>query len=268
MKADVMFVLQATAAADAGGASAAPAKAKKEPKAEGAREAVKGNKGPKKAAAAAATAAVTDEAKAGTGPTGPKPKRPQGKSAFQIFSKEHRKSVGEQNPELNFGDLSKMMNQLWRELPDDEKAKYEAQSTRKTMPTGTDGNEGGEAGDDEPVKQEEDDLTKWLTEGNEHIGKRVRRYVYDWRGAKSDAKHGVVTHWLPVELADYVSEETGEPSALWKVTFDDERVGNEDLEEDEVIEAHNLMDEELPEKIKEKMAKSEASLELYRYDKV
>jgi hypothetical protein len=49
---------------------------------------------------------------------------------------------------------------------------------------------------------------EWLTTGSEYVGIRVARYVKE--DGKRYAEEGVVTGWLPIELADFVSETTGE----------------------------------------------------------
>eukprot|EP00282_Hemiselmis_andersenii_P014392 CAMPEP_0114158336 /NCGR_PEP_ID=MMETSP0043_2-20121206/27150_1 /TAXON_ID=464988 /ORGANISM="Hemiselmis andersenii, Strain CCMP644" /LENGTH=353 /DNA_ID=CAMNT_0001254063 /DNA_START=28 /DNA_END=1086 /DNA_ORIENTATION=+ len=66
--------------------------------------------------------------------------------------------------------------------------------------------------------------------------------------------------WLPTEVADYISEETGEPASLWKVTYEDHGFGTEDLEEYEVLEAVALLEEELTDKIKKRIAKRQAKV--------
>lgn len=219
--------------------------------------------GGKKAADKAADAVAKKQPQMATPDGKPRAKRPQGKSAFQMFSKEHRKRIADDNPDMSVGELTKLMNGLYKDLPQEERERFEALATR-VAPAAEGDAEGKEDDADDDGIKEEDDLTKWLTDGNEHLGKQVRRYVYDYRGTKVDCKHGVVTHWLPAEVADYISEETGQPASLWKVTFDDERVGSEDLEEHEVIEANSLLGENLSDRIKDRMARSEASLEAYR----
>ena len=90
---------------------------------------------------------------------------------------------------------------------------------------------------DDKEAEEEEEKTVWRTEGSDYIGKRVRRYVFDARGKLHDAADGVVVGWLSTEESDYLAEESGEPAPLWHMTYDDTRIGGEDLEEHEVQEA-------------------------------
>jgi hypothetical protein len=66
---------------------------------------------------------------------------------------------------------------------------------------------------------------------------RVRRAIEDAFGTVTAFADGTVVGFLPLEHADYISELTGRPSALWHVQYDDARIGQEDLEEVEVIDA-------------------------------
>eukprot|EP00467_Chlorarachnion_reptans_P007869 CAMPEP_0114505740 /NCGR_PEP_ID=MMETSP0109-20121206/11022_1 /TAXON_ID=29199 /ORGANISM="Chlorarachnion reptans, Strain CCCM449" /LENGTH=819 /DNA_ID=CAMNT_0001684215 /DNA_START=201 /DNA_END=2660 /DNA_ORIENTATION=+ len=50
------------------------------------------------------------------------PKR--AKSAFMLFVQKRRKTVKEENPNLKFGEISKLMGEKWKELPDDEKKEF------------------------------------------------------------------------------------------------------------------------------------------------
>ena len=103
--------------------------------------------------------------------------------------------------------------------------------------------------------EEEEEKTVWRTEGSDYIGKKVRRYVFDARDRLTDAADGVIVGWLSKEEADYLAEASGEPAPLWHMTYDDARIGNEDLEEHEVLEAIELMDQPLPEKVQIKYQK-------------
>ncbi len=51
------------------------------------------------------------------------------------------------------------------------------------------------------------------------------------------AADGQIVGWLPAEKADYISDITHVPVALWHVLYDEEGLGEEDLEEFEVREA-------------------------------
>jgi len=76
----------------------------------------------------------------------------------------------------------------------------------------------------------------WMVEGNEYVGKRVRRSVTVEEKIVG-AADGKIVGWLPAEKADYVSDITHAPVALWHVLYDDDALGEEDLEEFEVWDA-------------------------------
>ncbi len=233
--------------------------------------------GPK--AAAAPTSGDNPEEKQEGKTTGPKSKR-LGKSALQIFSKEVREKVKEENPECaeRPSEINKIINKMFKELPEDVRSSYEARSTRKIVRMAGDEEEGTGGGDEKmedadpdataaedegnekSKEKDEEDLSLWHTTGNDYIGQRGRRYVYDHKNRVTDALHGTIEMWLPVEIADYFDADTGEPGALWKIVYDDPRSGKEDLDENEVQEAISLMKEEIPEKIKDKVKKREERL--------
>ena len=56
-------------------------------------------------------------------PPAPKPKAKK-LSGFMLFSKEMRPKVIADGQGLSFGDISKRLGELWRGLPDAEKARY------------------------------------------------------------------------------------------------------------------------------------------------
>ena len=56
-------------------------------------------------------------------PRAPKPKAKK-LSGFMLFSKEMRPNIIAADPGLSFGDVSKCLGELWRGLPDAEKARY------------------------------------------------------------------------------------------------------------------------------------------------
>jgi hypothetical protein len=73
------------------------------------------------------------------------------------------------------------------------------------------GEGGGEGSDD------------WYTAGSQYLRKRVGRIVNEEGGKRSFAA-GTVVGWLPIEVADFVSEYTNEAAALWHIKFDREEV--------------------------------------------
>jgi hypothetical protein len=115
--------------------------------------------------------------------------------------------------------------------------------------------------DDEDLrttKPKDDYNAQWCTEGNEHIGKRVRRYVFDSRDELTDAADGIIVGWLSKEKSDFF-EESGKPAALWRLMYDNVLLGEEDLEEHEVLEAIDLMSKEVPACIAAQQAKATCS---------
>ena len=76
----------------------------------------------------------------------------------------------------------------------------------------------------------------WMAKGNEYVGRRVRRSVTEEEKIVG-AADGEIVGWLPAEKADYVSDITHAPVALWRVLYDDATLGEEDLEEFEVQDA-------------------------------
>ena len=66
---------------------------------------------------------------------------------------------------------------------------------------------------------------------------RVRRVVLNKHGQEVGFSDGTVMGHLPVAQADYISEFTGKPEALWRIKFDDSSMGEEDLEWVEVEDA-------------------------------
>ena len=45
---------------------------------------------------------------------------------------------------------------------------------------------------------------------------------------------GTVASWMNAKDSDYVSEKTGQAAALWLIVYDDQNVGEEELEASEV----------------------------------
>ena len=77
---------------------------------------------------------------------------------------------------------------------------------------------------------------EWHTTGP-YMNRRVRRAVLGKEGSVVDFSDGSVVGYLPVEQADYLSELTGKPAALWRIRHDDVSMGVEDLEWVEVEDA-------------------------------
>jgi hypothetical protein len=98
----------------------------------------------------------------------------------------------------------------------------------------------------ETAKEEDEDTAQWCTEGSEHVGKRARRYVFDPRDELKGAEDGIIRGWLSKEDSHFFSPLTGEPAPLWRLVYDNVALGEEDLEEHEVLEAIDLISAELP----------------------
>ena len=98
----------------------------------------------------------------------------------------------------------------------------------------------------ETTNEEDEDTAQWCTEGSEHIGKRARRYVFDPSDALRGAEDGIIRGWLSKEDSHFFAPHTGEPAPLWRLVYDNVALGEEDLEEHEVLEAIDLISAELP----------------------
>ena len=48
-----------------------------------------------------------------------------GKSAYNFFVAEKRNQVKEEHPEWKFGEISKEVGRMWKEISEEEKKKYE-----------------------------------------------------------------------------------------------------------------------------------------------
>ena len=85
----------------------------------------------------------------------------------------------------------------------------------------------------------DDDLSddEWQRSGSDYLGKRVLLSIFDKRKNKKVMERGKIVGWLPVDVADFKSEVTGENAALWRVKLDDKAYSSQDLEEYEVKEA-------------------------------
>ena len=77
---------------------------------------------------------------------------------------------------------------------------------------------------------------QWPMQGP-YMLQRVRRVVLNKNGQEVGFSDGTVMGHLPVAQADYISEFTGKPEALWRIKFDDSSMGEEDLEWVEVEDA-------------------------------
>ena len=77
---------------------------------------------------------------------------------------------------------------------------------------------------------------QWPMQGP-YMLQRVRRAVLNKNGQEVGFSDGTVMGHLPVAQADYISEFTGKPEALWRIKFDDYSMGEEDLEWVEVEDA-------------------------------
>ncbi|BGP03262.1 Non-histone chromosomal protein 6B [Rhodotorula toruloides] len=55
------------------------------------------------------------------------PKRPL--SAYMHFSQDQRSVVKEENPDVTFGEIGKILGAKWKELPEDERKPYEEKAS-------------------------------------------------------------------------------------------------------------------------------------------
>jgi len=80
------------------------------------------------------------------------------------------------------------------------------------------------------------DTDEWLVAGSDYLKKRVRKAVASLDGGKH-VVNATISGWLPPEQSNFFPDPaTQVPVALWRILFDDETIGAEDLEEAEVIE--------------------------------
>jgi len=86
----------------------------------------------------------------------------------------------------------------------------------------------------------------WRTEGNAFIGKRIRRSYLDSQEQAPRFVHGTVKSWVSADQSDYISENTGQTAALWLVEYDDQIVGEEELEASEVQEGMLAYQKQFP----------------------
>jgi hypothetical protein len=70
--------------------------------------------------------------------------------------------------------------------------------------------------------------------------------VIDARGELAGAEDGSIRGWLSKEDSHFFAPHTGEPAPLWRLVYDNVALGEEDLEEHEVLEAIDLISAELP----------------------
>ena len=70
--------------------------------------------------------------------------------------------------------------------------------------------------------------------------------MFDPRDELKGAEDGIIRGWLSKEDSHFFAPHTGEPAALWRLVYDNVALGEEDLEEHEVLEAIDLISAELP----------------------
>jgi hypothetical protein len=80
--------------------------------------------------------------------------------------------------------------------------------------------------------------TTWRTDGSPYIGRRILCAV----GLRKSATWAVVTAWLPAHLSNFTNCH-GNKAALWRVVYEDDAVGEEDFEEDELKQAMKSADQ-------------------------
>jgi len=56
------------------------------------------------------------------------PKR--GLSAYMFFAQENRDSVRNENPDITFGQIGKILGERWKNMNDKDKQQYEAKATK------------------------------------------------------------------------------------------------------------------------------------------
>ena len=72
-----------------------------------------------------------EKAKALAPPKEPKPEKPKStrpKSAFFVFSAEHRENVKKENPDKNLKEINSLLGQMWRDLTDSQKEDWKTKA--------------------------------------------------------------------------------------------------------------------------------------------
>jgi hypothetical protein len=193
-------------------------------------------------------------------------KKNRGPSAFYIFRAEIKDEVKAQIQSTQDGtEVNKIISSRWAALPDEKKQFYQAKA-RGQMPMQDDSQCGesptADAIPTEPEQEPEQepepsDNALYRSEGP-YVGERARRFIFNDREQPIDVADGVIFGYLSIEDQGddlYISEETNGPAALWRIQFDDNAFGTEDLEEHEVKEAIALLKEPLSEKLQQKHEK-------------
>mmetsp|Transcript_19108 Transcript_19108/g.29888 ORF Transcript_19108/g.29888 Transcript_19108/m.29888 type:complete len:202 (-) Transcript_19108:1359-1964(-) len=98
--------------------------------------------------------------------------------------------------------------------------------------------------DEDLVDNEAGGEDEWRTEGSEYLMKKVRIQI-DWPDTQLKAVVGTVCGWLNEKESDFLDAE-GKPAALWRVSFEAERVTSQDFEEHELLEAIHDYESHLP----------------------
>ncbi|KAJ2815206.1 Non-histone chromosomal protein 6, partial [Coemansia furcata] len=77
-----------------------------------------------------AAKAATVESKVKRGKKKPKTGPKRALSAYMFFSKAMRKTVQEENPDVSFGQIGKLLGDKWKNLTDAAKAPYNAEAEK------------------------------------------------------------------------------------------------------------------------------------------
>ncbi|OAA67572.1 nucleosome binding protein [Cordyceps fumosorosea ARSEF 2679] len=77
-----------------------------------------------KAAAAPKRGARVEKKRAKKDPNAPK----RGLSAYMFFANEQRENVREENPDVTFGQVGKILGERWKALSEKQRAPYEAKA--------------------------------------------------------------------------------------------------------------------------------------------
>jgi hypothetical protein len=75
-----------------------------------------------------------------------------------------------------------------------------------------------------------DAYDEWWTSGNGFVGRRLRRFILNEHGQMVNTADAIIRGWLPSDVSNFVDERTGEMAPLWRIRYDDARIGEEDLE--------------------------------------
>lgn len=117
-----------------------------------------------------------------------KEKKPRATSAYIFFTKEVRNTIKEENPEMEFGEVSAELGRQWKALPDEDKAKFlkMAEEDKKRV----EALKKEKKEEEEEEKEEEEEEVLPPVEEEEKPGKAKGKKAAKGKGKKKEAAKG------------------------------------------------------------------------------